>query len=538
MTLSPSAHLDSFCRDNLPPENLWPNFEFTLPELRYQDRLNCASSLLDDQVAALGGDRPALLSPSESWTYGELLRRANQIAQILVEDFGLVPGNRVLLRGPNNPWMVACWFGVVKAGGVAVTTMPLLRSGELSKIIDLTKPTLALCDYRFAADLIETDQIGALFYGSTEPTDLIARTSAKSGEFTNVATAADDVVLLATTSGTTGTPKATMHFHRDILAVADTFSARVLQPNQADVFTGTPPLAFTFGLCGLVVFPLRVGAATLLLEKATPSELADAVREHEVSVLLTAPTAYRAILRENKAQSLASVRRCVSAGEHLPEAVWEEFYKATGRRIINGIGATEMLHVFIAASGDDIRPGATGKAVPGYTAAVLDHDGHPVPDGTPGRLAVTGPTGCRYLADDRQRQYVQNGWNITGDTYIRDSDGYFWYQSRSDDMIVSSGYNIAGPEVEEALGRHHDVKECAVVGLPDPDRGMIVHAAVVLISDAVGSDTKVRELQDFVKNELAPYKYPRSIEFLAELPRTPNGKIQRYRLRESRQALR
>ncbi|TQC47313.1 2-aminobenzoate-CoA ligase [Rhodococcus sp. WS4] len=538
MTLSPSAHLDSFCRDNLPPENLWPNFEFTLPGLRYPDRLNCASSLLDDQVAALGGDRPALLSPSESWTYGELLRRANQIAQILVEDFGLVPGNRVLLRGPNNPWLVACWFGVVKAGGVAVTTMPLLRSGELSKIIDLTKPTLALCDYRFAADLIETDQIGALFYGSTEPTDLIARTSAKSGEFTNVATAADDVVLLATTSGTTGTPKATMHFHRDILAVADTFSARVLRPNHSDVFTGTPPLAFTFGLCGLVVFPLRVGAATLLLEKATPSELADTVREHGVSVLLTAPTAYRAILRENKAQSLASVRRCVSAGEHLPEAVWEEFYEETGRRIINGIGATEMLHVFIAASDDDIRPGATGKAVPGYTAAILDHDGHPVPDGTPGRLAVTGPTGCRYLADDRQRQYVQNGWNITGDTYIRDSEGYFWYQSRSDDMIVSSGYNIAGPEVEEALGRHPDVKECAVVGLPDPDRGMIVHAAVVLISDAVGSDTKGRELQDFVKNELAPYKYPRSIEFLAELPRTPNGKIQRYRLRESRQALR
>ncbi|CAG7626883.1 AMP-binding protein [Rhodococcus opacus] len=538
MTLSPSAHLDSFCRDNLPPENLWPNFDFTLPELRYPDRLNCASPLLDDQVAALGGGRPALLSSSESWTYGELLHRANQIAQILTEDFGLVPGNRVLLRGPNNPWMVACWFGVVKAGGVAVTTMPQLRSGELSKIIDLTTPSLALCDHRFAADLIETDQIAALLYGGTEPTDLIARTSAKSGEFTNVATAADDVVLLATTSGTTGTPKATMHFHRDILAVADTFSARVLRPNQSDVFTGTPPLAFTFGLCGLVVFPLRVGAATLLLEKATPRELADAVREHAVSVLFTAPTAYRAILRENKAQSLASVRRCVSAGEHLPEAVWEEFYEETGTRIINGIGATEMLHVFIAASDDDIRSGATGKAVPGYTAAVLDDDGHPVPDGTPGRLAVTGPTGCRYLADDRQRQYVQNGWNITGDTYIRDSDGYFWYQSRSDDMIVSSGYNIAGPEVEEALGRHPDVKECAVVGLPDPDRGMIVHAAVVLISDAVGSDTKVRELQDFVKNELAPYKYPRSIEFLAELPRTPNGKIQRYRLRESRQALR
>ncbi|MBC2642615.1 MULTISPECIES: AMP-binding protein [unclassified Rhodococcus (in: high G+C Gram-positive bacteria)] len=539
MTLSPSAHLDLFCRDNLPPESLWPNFEFTLPELRYPDRLNCASSLLDDKVAVLGGDRPALLSPSESWTYGELLRRANQIAQILTEDFGLVPGNRVLLRGPNNPWLVACWFGVVKSGGVAVTTMPLLRSGELSKIIDLTKPTLALCDQRFfSADLVETGTLTTLLYGGDDVADLVARASAKSGEFTNVETSADDVVLLATTSGTTGTPKATMHFHRDVLAVADTFSARVLRPNPSDVFTGTPPLAFTFGLCGLVVFPLRVGAATLLLEQVTPSQLADAVKKHAVSVLFTAPTAYRAILREGKAPNLASVRRCVSAGEHLLESVWQEFYDATGTRIIDGIGATEMLHVFIAASDDDIRPGATGKAVPGYTAAVLDHDGRPVPDGTPGRLAVTGPTGCRYLADDRQRQYVQNGWNITGDTYIRDSDGYFWYQSRSDDMIVSSGYNIAGPEVEEALGRHPDVKECAVVGLPDPDRGMIVHAAVVLISDAVGSDTTVRDLQNFVKSELAPYKYPRSIEFLAELPRTPNGKIQRYRLRESRRALR
>ena len=284
--------------------------------------------------------------------------------------------------------------------------------------------------------------------------------------------------------------------------------------------------------------PLRVGAATLLLEKATPSELADAVREHTVSVLFTAPTAYRAILREKKAQSLASVRRCISAGEHLPEAVWQEFYEETGTRIINGIGATEMLHVFIAAGDEDIRPGATGKAVPGYTAAVLDEDGLPVADGTPGRLAVTGPTGCRYLADDRQRVYVQNGWNITGDRYIRDSDGYFWYQSRSDDMIVSSGYNIAGPEVEEALGRHPDVKECAVVGLPDPNRGMIVHAAVVLVSNVLGDDAKIREMQDFVKSELAPYKYPRSIEFLADLPRTPNGKIQRYRLRESRPAMR
>jgi len=510
------------------------DIEVTLDELRYPARLNCASALLDEQVAVLGADRPCLISATQRWTYGELQRRANQVAQVLTENYGLLPGRRVLLRGPNNPWPVACWFGVVKAGGVVVTTMPLLRSHELGKLVDLTKTVLALCDHRFGEELTGvSDGLTTVLYGGTGPADLTAQCETKSGAFTNVNTAADDVMMLAPTSGTTGVPKATMHFHRDVLAITDTFSRHVLRP-RADVFTGTPPLAFTFGLGGLVIFPLRVGASTVLLEKATPAELADAVSEHKVTVLFTAPTAYRAILREGKAEQLGALRRCVSAGEHLPAAVWREFRDATGVGIIDGIGATEMLHVFIAAADEQIRPGSTGRAVPGYRATILDDDGEPVPDGTPGRLAVIGPTGCRYLADDRQRNYVDRGWNITGDTYLRDADGYFWYQARSDDMIISSGYNIAGPEVEEVLGGHPDVAECAVVGRSDPERGMIVHAAVVLAPGVIGDEVKAHELQNYVKQTAAPYKYPRSVEFLDALPRTESGKLQRYKLRTSR----
>lgn len=539
MMLSPSGHLDTFCRDHLPPQELWPKLEFTLPELRYPERLNCASVLLDDVVAEHGADRPCLLSPTEQWSYGDLLRRANQVAQVLTENHGMVPGQRVLLRGPNNPWLVACWFGVVKAGGVVVTTMPMLRSGELTKLIHLTKPALALCDHRFADELLAASHtLTTVLYGGSGDADLLVRAAAKSGEFTNVSTAADDVVMLAPTSGTTGTPKATMHFHRDVLAIIDTFSRHILRPRAEDVFSGSPSLAFTFGLGGLVIFPLRAGASTLLLEKSGPAELADAVAEYGVTVLVTAPTAYRAMLREGKADRLAGLRRCVSAGEHLPKSVWEEFREKTGVRIIDGIGATEMLHVFIAAADGDIRPGSTGRPVPGYRVTVLDQDGNSVPDGTPGHLAVIGPTGCRYLADERQRAYVQHGWNLTGDTYIRDADGYLWYQARNDDMIISAGYNIAGPEVESALEGHPDVAECAVVGRPDPGRGMIVHAAVVLAPGADRDDAKVRELQNFVKQTLAPYKYPRSVEFLDALPRTNTGKVQRYKLRHPKPAAR
>ncbi|HEX6444364.1 MAG TPA: AMP-binding protein [Streptosporangiales bacterium] len=531
MGLSPSAHVDTFSRDNLPPESSWPELLFTLPELAYPDRLNCAEALLDDVAARLGRDRPCLVTDAETWTYGRLLDTANRVAATLTGDHGVVPGNRVLLRGPNNPWLVACWLGVLKAGAVVVTTMPLLRSGELAEIAEISKPGLALCDARFADDLVKADVPGlrVVTYGDGELDTAVA---AHEPVFTNARTAADDVALIAFTSGSTGRPKATMHFHRDVLANADTFSRYVLRPRPDDVFLGSAPLAFTFGLGMSVVFPLHVGAATVLVEKATPGELAESAHRHGVTVLATAPTAYRAILAGGHTDLLRALRRCVSAGETLPASVSDAFHDATGIRIIDGIGATEMLHIFVSAADDDIRPGATGKAVPGYVAAVLDDDGKPVPDGEPGHLAVKGPTGCRYLADPRQAEYVRHGWNYTGDTYVRDADGYFWYQARSDDMIVSAGYNIAGPEVENALLAHPDVVECGVVAAPDEARGSIVKAYVVLRDGVSGDDAERAALQDFVKSQIAPYKYPRAVEFVEALPRTSTGKLQRFQLRE------
>jgi 2-aminobenzoate-CoA ligase len=533
MRLSTSAHLDTFCRDRLPPQDQWPEFRFDLPELNYPERLNCAGELLDATAARDGYDRPCLRSLTQTWTYGETIRLTNQLAQVLTEDFGLRPGQRVLLRGPNSTWLAAAWLAVLKAGGVAVTTMALLRPREIAGVVGLTEPALALCDHRFAADLAAAaPALTTLRYGGGEPADLTARCAVKDGVFQPVSTAADDVAMLAPTSGTTGRPKVTMHFHRDILATADTFSCHVIKPRPDDVFTGTAPLGFTYGLGALLLFPLRAGASALFLERAAPAELADAIAAYAVTVLSTAPTAYRAMLAAGKAPALKDLRRCVSAGEHLPKSVWEEFRQATGISIIDGIGSTEMLHVFIAAEGDDIRPGATGRAVPGYRAAILDENGDQVPDGQPGRLAVQGPTGCRYLGDDRQRTYVQQGWNITGDTYVRDADGYYWFQARSDDMIISAGYNIAGPEVEEALLGHPDVLEVAVVGAPDPARGTIVQAFVVLREGVPQDAAMVIELQDFAKKSIAPYKYPRVVTFVAELPKTISGKTQRYRLRQ------
>ncbi len=425
MELSPSAHIDTFCRDHLPPAEQWPDLRFDLGGLSYPDRLNCAEALLDATIATFGPDRPCLRTTTETWTYGDLLRHANQAARVLVEDFGLVPGNRVLLRGPNNPWLIASWFAVIKAGGVAVTTMALLRAGEIAALADITRPSLAICDHRFGGELDAANLgIPAISYGGDASDDLVRRCEGRDASFPAVATAADDVALLAPTSGTTGKPKATMHFHRDVLAIQDTFGRHVLQASADDLFLGTPPVGFTFGLGGLVVFPFSIGACTLLLERASPDELAEVVADLGVTALFTAPTMYRALLLAGHSERLRGLRRCVSAGEHLPRAVWEDFHRATGVRIIDGIGATEMLHIFIAAEGDQIRPGSTGVAVPGYEAAVLGEDGKPVPDGEPGSLAVKGPTGCRYLADDRQRAYVRDGWNLTGDTYVRDSDGY------------------------------------------------------------------------------------------------------------------
>ena len=533
--LSPSGHRDTFCRDNLPPFEQWPELLFDSEDVCYDDRLNCVTELLDATIQRYGLDRRCLLTPEgEQWTYGRLRDQVDRVARVLLDEYSVVSGNRILLRGPNNPWLVIGWLATLRIGAVAVTTMPLLRAGELTKIAEIAHIDLAITDERFIEELRSADLGGAPIV--TYPELAVAALGASSEPLASADTAADDVALLAFTSGTTGRPKATMHFHRDLLAIADTVGKHVFKIEPDDVVTGTPPLAFTFGLGGLLVFPLRVGAASLLLERATPAELADVIAAHAVTVCFTAPTAYKAMLAAGAAEKLLGLRCAVAAGEHLPSSTWEAFLAATGVRLIDGIGSTEMLHVFVSAADDDIRPGCTGRAVPGYRAAILDDAGQPVSPGVPGRLAVKGPTGCRYLAADRQEKYVQHGWNITGDVFVEDEDGYFRYLSRGDDMIVSSGYNIAGPEVEEALHAHPAVSECAVVAEPDEARGSIVSAYVVLGPDIVGDDALVAELQEFVKASIAPYKYPRTIRFIASLPRTSSGKIQRFQLRERAEA--
>jgi len=547
-----SAHVDPFGRDALPPRELWPRLDFSaIPELQYADRVNCAAELLDRTVASGHGDRTVIRFPGGSWTYRELLHTANRIARVLVEDLGVVAGNRVLLRGPNNPMMAACWFAVLKVGGVVVCTMPLLRARELVFTADKARIALALTDTRLAAECEDAfarhadgrERSGArvVHFGAPEGASngqsLEQLMRDKPTTFENVDTAADDLALIAFTSGTTGEGKGTMHFHRDVLAICDCFPPYVLKANENDVFIGSPPFAFTFGLGGILLFPMRVGATTVLLEQATPPHLIKGIQDYKATVVFTAPTAYRAMLGMLAQHDVSSLRRCVSAGEALPLATYESWQTATGLKIIDGIGATEMLHIFISASDDDIRPGSTGKVVPGYDARVVDEAMRDVPAGEIGRLAVRGPTGCRYLHnEERQRAYVADGWNLTGDSYKRDADGYFWYQARTDDMIISAGYNISGPEVESVLLEHPAVLECGVVGVPDEERGQIVKAYVVLrpgpeSPHAAAPDT-VKLLQDFVKSQIAPYKYPRAIEFLDALPRTATGKLQRFRLRE------
>ncbi|MFB7307373.1 AMP-binding protein [Streptomyces sp. NPDC056192] len=526
-----SAHIDSFAREHLPPQDQWPELVFGLPELGYPDRLNCAAELLDTTVDRLGPDRPAFRTPDgPTWSYGELQDRVDRIAHVLTSDLGVVPGNRVLLRGPTTPHLAACWLAVLKAGAIAVTVLAQQRSQELATICSMARVGHALCDVRSVDDLVKAQVPGLRItvYGGDGADDLLRLAERRPGPYPAVDTAADDVALIAFTSGTTGRPKGCMHFHRDLLAIADTFSRHVLRPGPEDVFAGSPPLGFTFGLGGLVVFPLRAGGSALLLEQAGPRQLLPALATHRVSVLFTAPTAYRVMLDHLGEHDLSALRRCVSAGENLPAATWHSWYERTGLRIINGIGATELLHIFISAADDAIRPGTTGVAVPGWQARVLDRDGRAVPDGEPGLLAVRGPTGCRYLADARQTDYVQHGWNLTGDTYTRDSDGYFHYVARADDMIISSGYNIAGPEVEDALLRHPQVAEAAVVGRPDELRGQVVVAYVV---PREGAAPSADDLRTYMKGELAPHKCPRVIEFLPALPRTATGKLQRFRLR-------
>lgn len=540
--LSPTGYQDGFARDHLSAPDQWPTLEFTTDLLRYPARLNAATELIDVPTGIYGAERPALRTPEgDVWTYGDLRARANQIAHVLTYDLGLVTGNRVLLRSPNNPWTVAAWLGVVKAGGIVVTTMAALRARELAPIVAKTRPTIALVDHRCVDDVAAAQKTIAprlriVTYGGEGADDLSRRIVGKPTTFTAVDSAADDIAMFGPTSGSTGTPKITTHFHRDLLSIDNTFGKATLRLQPSDLVACTAPLAFTFGLGLLVVFTLRAGACALLTEATSPSQLADLVAEHGVTVLATAPTAYKQILKAGKVTRLSGLRAAVSAGEHIPRGTWEQVRDAVGLKIIDGIGATEMLHIFISADGDDIRPGATGKPVPGFRATILDEDGHEAGPGVEGRLAVIGPVGCRYLADERQRKYVVDGWNVTGDTFTKDDDGYFWYRARTDDMIVSSGYNIGGPEVEAAIDDHPDVVESAVVAAPDPDRGAIVCAFVVLKDGVAGDETMAKEIQDHVKGQLAPYKYPRDVRFVDTLPRNGSGKLQHYKLREMLEA--
>jgi 2-aminobenzoate-CoA ligase len=533
-----TAHVDTFAQDNLPPKPEWPEFRFELPELQYPGRLNCATELLDKPVTRGHGHRIALRSADGECSYTQLFTQSNRIANVLVRSMGLKPGNRVLLRGPNNPMMAACWFAVMKAGGVCVATMPLLRAKELTEIIQKAEISHALCDKRLEAELITAaancpglKQISCWYDDTADSVDTLSQKQPL--WFSNAPTAADDVALIAFTSGTTGKPKGTMHFHRDVVAMCDAFPRSILKTQKDDIFCGTPPLAFTFGLGGMLCFPMRFGASSVLAEKHTPETLLETIERFKATVCFSAPTMYRQMAAIAKDYDLSSLKKCVSAGEALPDATRELFRDATGIEIIDGIGSTEMIHIFISHLAERVRRGATGYAIPGYRATVLDDEGRVCAPGTVGRLAVKGPTGCRYLADERQRNYVQRGWNVTGDAYLMDEDGYFFYQARTDDMIISAGYNIAGPEVEGALLAHPSVAECGVIGAPDAARGTVVKAFVVLKPGEAASEEMKKALQEHVKAAIAPYKYPRIIEFVDTLPRTETGKLQRFKLRSA-----
>ena len=536
--LGPSAHTDTFARDHLPPADQWP--EFRLDGYDYPDRLNIGVELTDRMVAKGFGDHTALIGNGRRRTYKELSDWTNRLAHALVEDYGVKPGNRVLIRSANNPAMVACWLAATKAGAVVVNTMPMLRAGELAKIVDKAEIALALCDTRLMDELVACAKDSRFlrqvvgFDGTANHDAELDRIALnKDVRFAAVNTGRDDVALLGFTSGTTGVPKATMHFHRDLMIIADGYAREVLGVVPDDVFVGSPPLAFTFGLGGLAVFPLRFGAAATLLEDASPANMIGIIETYRATVAFTAPTAYRAMLAaKQKGADLSSLRIAVSAGETLPAPVFEDWMRETGRPILDGIGATEMLHIFISNRLDDFAPATTGRPVIGYEARIVDEEMNELPRGTAGRLAVRGPTGCRYLADDRQRTYVREGWNLTGDAFLQDAAGRFHFVARSDDMIISAGYNIAGPEVEAALLAHDEVRECAVIGVPDTERGQIVQAHVVLMDGVEPDAATTRRLQDHVKATIAPYKYPRSVKFVAALPKTPTGKIQRFLLRQ------
>ena len=528
---------DSFVFDNMPHKDEWPAF-IHYDVLLDKRQFNCAEELIDRAVEEGFGDKVAIYSPTEQWTYKELLARSNQIANVLVKDCGIIPGNRVLLRSSNNPMLVACWLAIIKVGGVAVTTISMLRAQEISTIANQSKARFALCDERLKQEMekavTESADFNVLYFNCAYlgSMDLESRMSTQSTEFINFQTDGSDIALIGFTSGTTGKPKGALHSHFAVLAVCETFSKQVVKPTADDIFSGTPPIGFVYGLGGLLLFPLHARASTVLLEDVRPDSLIDAIHQFHISVLYTAPTAYKAMLEHDVPKKLHSLKKGVSAGEALPAYVSDWWLKEKGIRLIDGIGSTEMLHIFVSVQNADDPLGTLGKAVPGYEARVIDKQGKELKVGEVGLLAVRGPTGCRYLNDERQKDYVVNGWNVTGDTAKIDENGFFWYQARIDGMIISSGYNIAAPDVEQTVAQHPAVAECAVIGIPDKERGHLVRAYIVLKEGFAESDALIKDIQDFAKQQSSPYKYPRSIKFIGALPRTLTGKVQHFMLRK------
>ncbi|MGX7666498.1 AMP-binding protein [Flavobacterium pedocola] len=524
---------DNFAHNSLPSLDLQPDYTFSdVPQFNRPEMLNCVERLLDYHIQNGHGDAVCIQTFEEKWTYNDLFEKANQIAHVLVDDLGLKSGNRVLIRSANNPMMVACWYAILKAGGIVVATMPLLRSKELTTIIDCAEISHVLCD----ADLAEEMELvkspflkRTCYYKASELENLMQN---KPKTFSNYHSKSDSIALIGFTSGTTGLPKMTAHYHKDVLNICEAFPQYSLQPTQNDVFTGSPPLGFTFGLGGLVLFPMYFGASTFLIEKPSPDLLLQAIQEYKITICFTAPTAWRVLTTKANDFDISSLRKCVSAGETLPLKVWEDWYNATGLKIIDGIGATEMLHIFISSNESNMKPGSTGVAITGYEAKIIDKQGNEVPRNEPGRLAVRGITGCKYLnREEKQREYVENGWNLTGDIFRQDEDGFFWFVARGDDMIISSGYNIAAIEVESVLLTHDAIQECAVVGLPDEERGMLVCAHIVLKEKHKATDEFAKAIQQWFKEVAAPYKYPRVINFIDVLPKTETGKIQRFKLK-------
>ncbi len=524
---------DNFAHNNLPSQDLQPDYIFTdLPQFQHPEMLNCVDKLLDNHIKEGRGNNICIRTFEQTWTYQDLFEKANQIAHVLVEDLGLKSGNRVLIRSANNPMMVACWYAILKAGGIVVATMPLLRSKELTTIIDCAEISHSFCDASLEEEihLVKSTFLKQIcLFGNSQLEELM---QSKPKTFSNYHSKADSLALIGFTSGTTGLPKMTSHYHKDILNICECFPQYSLQPTKNDIFTGSPPLGFTFGLGGLVLFPMYFGASTFLIEKPSPDHLLQAIQDHKITICFTAPTAWRVITTKVKEYDISSLRKCVSAGETLPLKVWQDWYDATGLKIIDGIGSTEILHIFISSNEENMKPGATGLAITGYEAKIVDQDGNELPTNEPGRLAVKGITGCKYLnREDKQLEYVENGWNITGDIFRQDEEGYLWFVARGDDMIISSGYNIAAIEVESVLLTHEDILECAVVGLPDEERGMLVCAHIVLKDMSKATDAMKNRIQHWFKEVAAPYKYPRVIYFTEELPKTETGKIQRYKLK-------